>query len=183
MISCKTHAKSFSFSGGPFLISGGAKNDLYLRVNYNDEVRATTKKDDASFFVIDKAVAGGELTIAFISSQQDVKENQARVPQYLQSNSRKTGYDEGPLKIGRYRGAFYGVKFILRQFPLNLTKSKKVFLNSSEADLCYLRVTPRHLQRKSYVGLKVDAKQKTNSYGVCEHSKSEDGVGGVYLQF
>ncbi len=154
-----------------------------MRVNYKDEVRATTKREDASLFVIDKAVAEGEFTIAFIGSQQDIKENKARVLQYLQTNSRKTGYDEGPLKVGRYRGTSYGAKFILRQFPLNSTKSKKVYLNSWEADLCYLRVAPRRLQRKSYVGLKVDTKQKTDSYGVCKHSKSEDGVGDVYLQF
>ena len=103
---------------------------------------------------MENTVPQGEIIIAFFGSQEDDKKRGQRLRQYLMTNSRRTGHDAGPLKVGRHRTTAYGAKFILQQFSPGEKKSKRVFVNDWEGDACYLRVAPRLLQMKSYVGLK-----------------------------
>ena len=106
---------------------------------------ATKVKSEASPFHIEKSVGLGEFHIAHYGGRGP-KGSPDNQPLYVHANSKLTGKDEGPLKVGVTRGS----NFVLG----NVIKAKDPpSLSEWESEACFIRCAPRKAQHKSYLAL------------------------------
>lgn len=110
---------------------------------------ATKVKSDASPFHIEKSVNPGEYYIAHYGGRGP-KGSPTNQPLFVRTNSKLTGKEDGPLKVGVNRGA----NFVLGHINKD---EKSPSLSQWVKEACFIRCAPRKAQHKSYLALDEDA--------------------------
>ncbi len=159
--------------GGPFIIKCGHNYDRYLKTTLfgtRNALIATKVKTEASTFYIEKSVCPGEFNIAHYGGQEPkgCAENPLL---YVLTNSKLTGKEEGPLKVGVSRGA----NFVLG----NIIKEKDPPLISDwENNTCFIRCAPRKAQHKSFLAL-----DEGSDFVMCVQQRKSQKEGSVWMLF
>lgn len=122
----------------------------------------TNKENEASIFYIEKQVCPGEFSIAYYGEQVSGA-TKKKISKYLTTNSKLTGNEAGPLKIEGGRPT----KFTLRH-PIR--RSNDISIEFWESDACYVRLAPRKMQKKSYLGF-----NGFSNTTMCVCSRKEEG--------
>lgn len=122
----------------------------------------TSEKSEASIFYIEKHVCPGEFNITYYGEEFNSRKK-LKSSKHLMTDSKMSGKDEGPLRIGGRRAA----NFTLRH-PQQ--KNDDLGIEFWESDACFIKIAPRTMQRKSYIAFDIDS-NKT----VCIPCRKEEG--------
>ena len=157
----------FIFAGGPYIISCGLHNDIYLcvvEINRRRVVVGEKIRGHASTFYIEKSVCPGEFNMVYYGKKEDARRTEPAL--YLTATSQ-----DKPLGVGGARAS----NFTLRH-PSK--KKEDLFIEYWETDSCYIKLAPRRLQKRLIVGLD-ESTMKT----VCVHSYKEEEKRDMCLRF
>lgn len=131
--------------GGPYKVSCGYRFKNFWKVatnSYKEELKGTTSKTEASHFFVETSLDNPEaFNIAYYGENNS---DEGRCSRYLITDSRFTGKDNGPLEMCELGAG---------NFVLEDGKGSRILSTYEwEEDPCYIRVAPRKIQRKSYLG-------------------------------
>ena len=126
-------------------------------------ILGTSEKNKASIFYIEKQVCPGEFNITYYGENFKGKKK-VRASRHLTTKSKMGGPDEGPLQVGGGRAANLTLRHPAR-------KNEDLGIEYWESDACFIRLAPRRMQKKSYVGFDVEA-MKTVYLG-CREEEGE----------
>ena len=149
MKSCRLLVTNFKLiAGGPFIIRCG-ENDLkywtIVKFNGRNSIIATSKKEDAAVFSIEKTAIPNEFQIAHYRGKKKESAYFVNI-QKVFFDSFIAGSEDGPLQIG----GGYAANFTLRTEDDDPTK---VDVELWEGNSRFIRVAPRRFQMRSYLAL------------------------------
>lgn len=161
---------------GPFLIACGANYDRYLKViTTNDKhvLVASDKREEADYFYVEAAGAQSEFSIVYCGhvekSSPHYNSIDKSVSLRVTANCRFTGRDGGPLEVCSGRGT---------DFVLQHDSSPCTSTAAWVKEALHVRVTPRLMQRSSYLALSEECMTT-----MCLPSLSEERRDHTWMRF
>lgn len=139
-------------------------------MNNKNVLTATSNKEDAATFFIEKSICPGEFNIAFYGDEADRAVDRSAA-MYVTTNSKVTGKDDGPLQVSGGRGTNFTLRHAIKQKDV-------LSVDAWEKDCCYIKVANRLTQHKSYMGL-----NEKKKFSVCMPKQNAEKANSVWLQF